>query len=471
MRSGEQVFTVSGAVATPAAKVTLAEAGLKERQHLQEWVLAHPTVLGDDVLVVSTEFGSWEGTGGRKAWDRLDVLGLDRDGRPVVVELKRDMAPDTVDMQALKYAALVSRFTVDDLVRVHAQFLISRGTSCTHDEARRRLDEHALLSDDLLQQPRLILMASDFPRTVTATAVFLHQQLGLDVRLVTFAAYRTANGETLVSASQLYPPPEVAEFVLTPAVAEKQASKSQAASQQREVSAVRRLLASEVLQPGTPLTYKSPVGGEVNESVMRWLAEEPRRGLAVWRPDVSPARPLVWEADGMSYSPSGLTQRILRDAAGKETSVQGPAYWLDPAGTTLLELATMSSGEMQAFEASIETASPDAQPELRRLYAWAMALADEGLAEPVTTIGSGRWALNLRLRGQDVGAVTVWHEKTGSLSVYRSVLERAATNALAVLDSLVPGEVGLGRSLKSPVPERVLQGLRAAYEEAAVSSG
>lgn len=74
-------------------------------------------------MVVTSEFGSWEGSGGQKAADRLDVLGLDADGRPVVVELKRDIAPDTVDMQALEYAALVSRFTLDDLVRVHAQFL------------------------------------------------------------------------------------------------------------------------------------------------------------------------------------------------------------------------------------------------------------------------------------------------------------------------------------------------------------
>lgn len=466
MRSGEQVFTVHGAVATPAVKVTLAEAGLRERQHLQEWVLAHPSVLGDDVRVVSSEFGAWEGTGGHKAWDRLDVLGLDRDGRPVVVELKRDVAPDTVDMQALKYAALVSRFTVEDLVRLHAQFLTSRGTPCSHEEARRLLDDHALLSDELLQQPRLVLMASDFPRTVTATVVFLHQQLGLDVRLVSFAAYKTAGGETLVTASQLYPPPEVGEFVLTPAVAEKQASRSQAASQQREVSAVRRLLASGVLPVGARFSYKSPVGGEINEAVLVWLEGDERRGWATWRPDVSATRPLVWDADGQSHSPSGLAQHILRQGAGKETSVQGPAYWVDDSGTSLLAHANTSAGEAQVFADSIDSAMPEAQSELRRLYDWAMALADEGLAEPVTTIGAGRWALNLRLPGEDVAAVTIWHDKVGSLTAYRSVLERRAPEALVALDTAAPGIVGNGKSLPSPVPEEILDLLAHAYREA-----
>ena len=40
----ERVFSVSGSTATPATPVSLAEAGLKERADLQEWVLAHPEI-------------------------------------------------------------------------------------------------------------------------------------------------------------------------------------------------------------------------------------------------------------------------------------------------------------------------------------------------------------------------------------------------------------------------------------------
>jgi hypothetical protein len=38
----ERVFTVTGPTATPAQPITLAEAGLRERSDLQQWVLAHP---------------------------------------------------------------------------------------------------------------------------------------------------------------------------------------------------------------------------------------------------------------------------------------------------------------------------------------------------------------------------------------------------------------------------------------------
>ncbi len=43
--SGETVFTVSGSTATVAQPISMADAGLTERAHLQEWVLAHPQVL------------------------------------------------------------------------------------------------------------------------------------------------------------------------------------------------------------------------------------------------------------------------------------------------------------------------------------------------------------------------------------------------------------------------------------------
>jgi hypothetical protein len=70
----ERVFTVSGSVATPAQPITLAEAGLRERSDLQEWVLAHPEILGEGVLVVTFEFDRWQAYGGARERDRLDVF-------------------------------------------------------------------------------------------------------------------------------------------------------------------------------------------------------------------------------------------------------------------------------------------------------------------------------------------------------------------------------------------------------------
>src|SRR5699024_12486810 len=107
--SGERVYSIDDGTAVSLQTVSLADAGLREREDLQELVLARPEILGPDVIVVAFEFDRWQDSHGDRQRDRLDVLGLDSDGRLVLAELKRDKAPDTVEMQALKYAAMSSR--------------------------------------------------------------------------------------------------------------------------------------------------------------------------------------------------------------------------------------------------------------------------------------------------------------------------------------------------------------------------
>lgn len=332
----ELVFSVAAKTATPATPISLSDAGLKEREDLQEWVIAHPQMLGDGVKIVSFEFGKWTGVGGALEKDRLDVLGLDTDGHLVVVELKRDKAPNTVDMQALKYVALVSRFTRDDLDKLYAQYRNTyKKESLSVEEAAAELDEWATITEESLRLPRMIVMASEFPRTVTATLVFLHQQLGLDVRLVAFQAYKSGT-DTLLTVSQHYPPPDVEEFVLSPEVNEAKQQRSARQSRKREATIVSLLLAGDVLEPGAPLAFHCPVVGAQAE-VDTWISENPARGRAEWQEDTS--TPLIWEADGQAYSLTALASLILEQAAGRTPEIKGPICWVDDQGVSLAERA------------------------------------------------------------------------------------------------------------------------------------
>jgi hypothetical protein len=223
----------------------------EQRSHLQEWVIAHPKILGSDVYIVAFEFGQWIGLSGSKERDRLDVLGLDRLGQLVIAELKRGMAPDTVEMQGLKYAAMASRFTLERLAALHARFLSTqRGSTVTPEEALAELQAHASLVDDsTLRQPRVVLLATDFSKVVTSTVVFL-REIGLDMRLVRLQAYRTEAGR-IITVSQHYPVPEVEEFTLMPELVGQREQRADRQQRQRESTAVRRLIAANAVVPGT----------------------------------------------------------------------------------------------------------------------------------------------------------------------------------------------------------------------------
>ncbi|MFJ2025689.1 hypothetical protein ACIODW_18070 [Streptomyces sp. NPDC087897] len=93
------LFTVDGRTAPPISRTGLTAEGLLERQHLQEWVIAHPQALGESVLVITAEYDRWADTDGVPARDRLDVLGLDTTGRIVVAESRADGGPPTGSWQ------------------------------------------------------------------------------------------------------------------------------------------------------------------------------------------------------------------------------------------------------------------------------------------------------------------------------------------------------------------------------------
>jgi hypothetical protein len=337
--SEELVFTVAGATALPAQPVSLEEAGLRERSHLQEWVITHPKILGPDVCIIAFEFGQWIGLGGSKERDRLDVLGLDSLGQLVIAELKRGMAPDTVEMQGLKYAAMASRFTLEKLAAVHARFLsVQRSSSVTPEEALAELQAHApLLDDSTLRQPRVVLLAAEFSRVVTSTVVFL-REIGLDMRLVRFQAYRTEAG-LIITVSRYYPVPEVEEFTLVPELVEQREQRVDRQQRQREASAVRRLIAANAVLPGTRFWLRPGwgPGEDARVVVEQWAEADPRRTRVTWQE--STTAPLVWDYDGASYSPTGLAHHILREATGEDAHIQGTMWWVDEHGRDLVTLA------------------------------------------------------------------------------------------------------------------------------------
>jgi hypothetical protein len=341
----ELLFTVTGSKAFPAAPISLGDAGLKERQDLQEWVLAHPEILGPGVMVVTFEFDRWWSASGSQPLDRLDVLGLDDTGRLVVAELKRDRAPDTIEMQAIKYAAMASRFTLKSLAEQHARFLSQRGTPCDDEEALTRLTTFAEdLAPEILPKPRIVLLAADYPPVVTATTVWLNE-MGVDITLMKYQAYRT-DTETLLSVSQLYPVPTVEDFTVSPRQAEARAQ-VETKKRTQDTSAVRRLIEAGTLEDGTLLRLRcrTEVNAEMRAAIDTWVGEDAKRGLANWQNKAS--GPLIWQADGNEYTPSGLIKHIITVTSGLERSVQGTKWWVDDEGRDLVELS--ASGKRQAY--------------------------------------------------------------------------------------------------------------------------
>src|SRR6266545_4850680 len=107
----------------PHTPAQFADLGLYERGDLQRLLRDEISALGDDLLVVAEEFGEWE-----DARRRIDLLAIDTAGHPTVIELKRTEDGGHMELQALRYAAMVSAMTFDKVINVYTEFLRKIGS-------------------------------------------------------------------------------------------------------------------------------------------------------------------------------------------------------------------------------------------------------------------------------------------------------------------------------------------------------
>jgi hypothetical protein len=75
-------------------------------------------VVAPDLLIISEEFGEWE-----ESKRRIDLLAIDKDANLVVIELKRSDDGGHMDLQAIRYAAMVSAMTFERVVELYADHL------------------------------------------------------------------------------------------------------------------------------------------------------------------------------------------------------------------------------------------------------------------------------------------------------------------------------------------------------------
>jgi hypothetical protein len=188
---------------------TFADEKILERTDLQRLLRTRIDAVADDVLIVAEEFGAFA-----DARRRIDLLGVDREGRLVVFELKRTLDGGHLELQALRYAAMVSTMTFDDLVSHYENYLAAVEPEAA-DEAQARLVDWLDDGDSTVisRHVRIVLVSGGFDREITTTVLWLTDLYGLDIRCVRLTPYRVGE-RLLLDVQQVIPLPEASELTI-----------------------------------------------------------------------------------------------------------------------------------------------------------------------------------------------------------------------------------------------------------------
>lgn len=127
----------------------------------------------------------------------IDLLGIDREGNTVVIELKRDRTPRETLAQALEYASFVEELDTDQLEEILQRYV--------SDEALNLASYHRnyfeLASDEAVsfnKEQRIVLVGQRITGEIRQTASFLRRK-GLRVTCLEFSYFQANGGKHLLS--------------------------------------------------------------------------------------------------------------------------------------------------------------------------------------------------------------------------------------------------------------------------------
>lgn len=189
------------------SKTTFAQAQLQERRDLLRLLRANISVIAPDTLVIAEEFGDWN-----ESRRRIDLLGIDRNANLVVIELKRTEDGGHMELQSIRYAAMISTMTFDQAVDVFDRYLtqIKKADTDARAELLDFLGWEEPDEDAFAQDVRIVLASAEFSREVTTSVLWLIDR-GIDIRCVRLQPYNMG-GHVLVDVQQIIPLPEAAEY-------------------------------------------------------------------------------------------------------------------------------------------------------------------------------------------------------------------------------------------------------------------
>jgi hypothetical protein len=305
---------------------------ISERDDLQEWVIEEPQILGEDLLVITSEYANFEDTR-----DRLDILALDPLGKLVVVELKRDRADRTTDLQAIKYASYCATLTADQIQQDYREFWRDRtGEPLTEEEVGQifvdflaeSVTDEVPLTDagwarfELDDKPRILLAAGSFGAEITSPVMWLIEEYGLEITCTRIEGYEH-RGQILLNSQQVIPVAEAEEYMT------KRREKQEKQESSRRKWALPVLLDRGVLIPGDQLIFAaSQVPAEADRD---WDPDDEYWQARVTG-DTGQQDNVEWLYDGETYSFTGLSKQLLHDLVGRDRdkALNGYDYWTHP---------------------------------------------------------------------------------------------------------------------------------------------
>lgn len=218
---------------------------------LQTYLANSIQIVNTDLLVISTEFSDWEDSN-----RSIDILCIDSDANLVVIEVKRTKDGGHMELQALRYSAMIAKMRFENAVKTYAKYLKKTNPELDAEENLLKfLGWDEILEPDFAQEVKIILVSADFSKELTTSILWLRDN-DIDIRCVRVKPQK--DGEKLYfDIQQIIPLPESADYQVK--LKEKAAEEREIRENKRAISIIKHLFESNLLRIGQKVILKPAI--------------------------------------------------------------------------------------------------------------------------------------------------------------------------------------------------------------------
>jgi hypothetical protein len=201
---------------TKIEEKSFSELGFSERKHLQAWLAKNPKSLcsdeqNDDIIIIQEEFDGFNDTK-----ERLDLLGIDKQGNLVIIENKLDDTGRDVTWQVLKYASYCSTLSKEQIKRIYQEYLDKQGNGEIAEEILKDFFGKADFEEiplNIGQTQRIVMVAANFRKEVTSLVLWL-LNFKLKIQCFKVTPFKL-NEQLLLNIEQIIPLKEAENYVIS----------------------------------------------------------------------------------------------------------------------------------------------------------------------------------------------------------------------------------------------------------------
>ena len=169
----------------------LKDEGRTEPYDLEPWLESNAGILGPDIVIIGRQTMSKSGP--------IDLLGIDKTGNIVIVEIKRDKLPREALAQAIDYASDAAEWSVEKLGEICSEYS-GKTLEETFAESFPDVDVENININDT---QRIILVGFSVEASLERMIEWLSDNFNVNINAVVLSYVKTASGDELLTKTTI----------------------------------------------------------------------------------------------------------------------------------------------------------------------------------------------------------------------------------------------------------------------------